>query len=150
MGSRSGRSAIGEVGPNFRVQYPGARGTPTVDGEYLYAIGSNGDLVCMETATGNIRWHKDLRTDFGGKPGWWAYSESPLIDGDVLVSRLAAQRRRSWRSTSRRGTYLEAPVSEGDTAAYSSVTIANVDGVKEYVQFLQKGVVGVDAKTGKV
>ena len=30
----------------------GPRCTPTVDGELLYAIGTDGDLVCLETATG--------------------------------------------------------------------------------------------------
>ena len=37
----------------------------------------------------------------------------------------------------------------GDESAYASVIIAEAGGVKQYVQFLQKGVVGVDAKTGK-
>jgi len=149
-GQQVWKKRIGEVGPNFRVQFPGARGTPTVDGESLYAIGSNGDLVCLETATGNIRWHKDLRTDFGGKPGWWAYAESPLIDGDVLVCTPGGSEATIVALHKQTGEVIwKAPISEGDTAAYSSVTIANVDGVKEYVQFLQKGVVGVDAKTGK-
>ena len=30
-------------------------------------------------------WRKNLLTDFGGKSGTWAYAESPLVDGDVLV-----------------------------------------------------------------
>src|SRR5207248_6734754 len=63
--------------------YPGARSTPTVDGPLLYALGSDGDLACLETATGKPRWRKNLRTDFGGRPGIWAYAESPLIDGEV-------------------------------------------------------------------
>src|SRR5205085_424398 len=36
----------------------------------------------------------------------------------------------------------------GDTAPYSSPVVAEVGGKREYVQFLQTGVVGVDAKTG--
>ena len=36
-----------------------------------------------------------------------------------------------------------------EQAAYSSVIIVEVGGVKQYVQFLQKGLVGVDARTGK-
>ena len=43
----------------------------------------------------------------------------------------------------------KSPIPGGDRAAYSSITIADVKGVKEYVQFLQKGVVGVNAKTGE-
>ena len=52
----------------------------------LYALGSDGDLVCLETATGKMRWSKSLRADFVGQPGTWGYAESPLVDGDVVVS----------------------------------------------------------------
>src|SRR5205085_6894049 len=40
-------------------------------------------------------------------------------------------------------------VPEGDEAAYASIIIVEAAGVKQYVQFLQKGLVGVDAKSGK-
>jgi outer membrane protein assembly factor BamB len=141
---------IGSVGPNFGPQYPGARGTPTVDGELLYAIGSNGDLVCLETATGKIVWHKDLRTEFKGTPGRWAYAESPLIDGNVLVCTPGGKEATLVALNKQNGDVIwKAAVPGGDQSAYASVTIAEVAGVKEYVQFLQKGVVGVDAKTGK-
>jgi outer membrane protein assembly factor BamB len=42
------------------------------------------------------------------------------------------------------------PLPDGDEAGYASAIIVEVDGIKQYVQFMQKGVVGVDAKTGKV
>jgi outer membrane protein assembly factor BamB len=141
---------IGEVGPNLGPQYPGARGTPTVDGELLYAIGSNGDLVCLETATGKLVWHKDLRTDFKGMPGNWAYSESPLIDGNVLVCTPGGSEATLVALNKQNGDVIwKGAVPGGDRAAYASVTIADVGGTKEYIQFLQKGVVGIDAKTGK-
>ena len=53
---------LGNVGPNTSpAQYPAARSTPTVDGDVLYALGSDGDLVCVETAAGKERWRKSLR-----------------------------------------------------------------------------------------
>ena len=76
---------LGKVGPNMGPQYPGSRSTPTVDGDRVYALGSDGDLVCVKLADGAEVWRKNLRTDFAGKPGQWAYSESVLIDGDVLA-----------------------------------------------------------------
>src|SRR5882762_6589936 len=85
-GKRIWRTPLGKVGPNIpQMNYSAARSTPTVEGEFLYALGSDGDVACLETATGKLRWQKSLRTDFGGKPGEWAYSESPLIDGNTLV-----------------------------------------------------------------
>src|SRR5262249_41158668 len=41
------------------------------------------------------------------------------------------------------------PVPGGDDAGYASAVVVQAGGVKQYVQFLGKGVVGVDAKTGK-
>jgi outer membrane protein assembly factor BamB len=141
---------IGKVGPNRGQNYPGARSTPTVDGDLLFALGSDGDLACLETASGKIIWQKNLRNDFGGKTGNWAYAESPLIDGEVLVctpggseATLVALRKKSgdviWKSA----------VPEADQAAYASIVIAEANGSKQYVQLLQKGLVGIDAKTGK-
>ena len=84
-GQRIWSQRVGKVGPNSALQYPAARSTPTVDGALLFALGSDGDLACLETASGKVVWQKNLRSDFGGKPGAWAYSESPLVDGALLV-----------------------------------------------------------------
>ncbi len=142
---------IGIVGnPEQRPPYPGARSTPTVDGKLLYALGSDGDLVCMETETGNVRWQKHLRNDFGGEFGEWAYSESPLIDGDKLVCTPGGKEATLVALNKQTGDVIwKAPVPGGDEAAYASVVIANADGKKQYVQFLQNGLVGVDAETGE-
>ena len=68
-GKRVWSQRLGKVGPNQRANYPGARTTPTVEGERLYALGSDGDLACLDMAKGNVLWKKHLRSDFGGKPG---------------------------------------------------------------------------------
>jgi outer membrane protein assembly factor BamB len=77
---------IGNVGePDQAPSYPKARSTPTLDGEQLYAFSSDGDLVCLNRTTGAVRWQRNVRREFGGQPGTWAYAESPLIDGDAVV-----------------------------------------------------------------
>ncbi len=141
---------LGKVGPNQGPQYPAARSTPTVDGALLYVLGSDGDLACLETSTGKARWQKNLRTDFGGKPGNWAYAESPLIDGDVLICTPGGEKATLVALNKKTGEVIwTSAVPGGDQAGYASVSVVEAGGVKQYVQFLQKGVVGVDAKTGK-
>lgn len=143
-------TVIGQVGKNRGPQYPGSRGTTTVDGDLLYAIGSNGDLDCLETATGKIVWHKDLRSEFGGIPGSWAYSESPLVDGNVVVCTPGGSQATIVALNKQNGDVIwKSAVPGGEQAAYSSVMSVDVAGTKEYVQFLQRGVVGIDANTGK-
>jgi outer membrane protein assembly factor BamB len=141
---------IGKVGPNRGPQYPASRSTPTVDGDVLYALGSDGDLACLETASGEIRWQKNLRSDLAGKPGQWAYAESPLIDGDVLVCTPGGAKATLAALNKKTGEVIwKSAVPGGDQAGYASVLVDEVGGVKQYIQFLQHGVVGVDAKTGK-
>jgi outer membrane protein assembly factor BamB len=142
---------LGKVGnPDQKPSYPAARSTPTVDGDLLYALGSDGDLLCLERSTGKVRWQKSLRTDFGGQPGIWAYAESPLIDGDVLVCTPGGADATLVALNKKTGKLLwKSAVPGGEQAAYASVIATTVAGVKQYVQFLQKGLVGVDARNGK-
>jgi len=141
---------LGKVGVNIGPQYPGARSTPTVDGDLVYALGSDGDLACLDAKSGDVRWKKNLRSDFGGVPGMWAYSESPLIDGDVLVCTPGGETGTIVALDKKTGHVVwKSPVPGADKAAYASVIVLTVGGVKQYVQFLAKGLVGVDAKTGK-
>jgi outer membrane protein assembly factor BamB len=155
LSSRDGKQAwstrIGAVGPNTPGNnYPGPRSTPTVDGDRLYALGSDGDLACLEAATGKVVWQLNLRKNFGGKPGKWAYAESLLVDGDTLVCTPGGPTATLAALNKKNGDPLWTCAVPGDEeAAYASVVIAHGGGVKQYVQFLQRGVVGVDAKTGK-
>jgi outer membrane protein assembly factor BamB len=153
-GQKAWSTRLGKVGnPNQKPSYPAARSTPTVDGDVLYAISSDGDLAGLETATGKPRWQKSLRTDFGGQPGRWAYAESPLVDGDVLVCTPGGKEATLVALDKKTGDVrwkCAVPgVPGGDKAAYASVIVVEAGGVKQYVQFLENGVVGVDAKTGK-
>jgi len=107
-------------------------------------------LVCLTAATGKERWRKSLRADFGGQPGVWAYSESPLIDGDVLVCTPGGAQATLVALDKNTGAVIwKSAIPGGDQAAYSSAIVLETGGVKQYVQMLQKGLVGVDAKTGK-
>jgi len=154
---------LGNVGPNEKMPYPAARSTPTVDGDRIFALGSDGDLVCMKTADGAEVWRKSLRKDLEGKPGSWAYAESPLIDGDVLVctpggdkATLVALNKKSgeviWKASVPAGAGGGGGRGRmaGNTAAYASPIVATVGGVKQYIQFLGGGLVGVAAKDGKL
>jgi outer membrane protein assembly factor BamB len=150
-GERTWRTRLGKVGnPKQNPNFPAARSTPTVDGEFLYALGSDGDLACLEVGTGTLRWQKNLRADFGGKPGTWAYAESPLIDGGTLLCTPGGSEATLVALNKATGAVLwKCALPEGDEAGYASAIVVEAAGVKQYVQLLQKGLVGVEAKTGR-
>lgn len=150
-GKKIWSTRLGPVGnPKQDPNFPAARSTPTVERDSLYALGSDGDLACVETANGKSKWKKNLRTEFGGKPGNWAYAESPLVDGQTLVCTPGGSQATIVALNKKSGEVLwKCALPEGDEAAYSSAIIVEAGGVRQYVQLLQKGLVGVEAKTGK-
>jgi outer membrane protein assembly factor BamB len=142
---------VGNVGnPDQNPPYPKARSTPTVDGDFVYALGSDGDLTCLEARSGKIRWQKSLRKEFNGEPGEWAYAESPLVDGDVVVVTPGGTQATMVALNKKTGAVIwKSAVPGGDPAGYASAIVVQSGGRKLYVQFLSKGLVGVDAKTGQ-
>ncbi len=142
---------VGNVGnPEQDPPYPKARSTPTVDGDFIYALGSDGDLVCLGAGSGKLRWQKNLRKEFGGKPGTWAYAESPLVDGDVVVVTPGGAEATLVALNKKTGAVVwKSAVPGGDSAEYASPIVVEAGGRKQYVQYLNKGIVGVDAKTGQ-
>jgi outer membrane protein assembly factor BamB len=145
-------SRVGNVGnPDQSPNYPKARSTPTVDGDFLYALGSDGDLVCLNTKTGKTVWQKSLRKDFAGKPGEWAYAESPLVDGDVVVVTPGGESATMVAVNKKTGALAwKSAIPGGDSAEYASAIVVVSGGRRQYVQVLKGGMVGVDAKTGQL
>ena len=142
---------VGNVGnPQQNPNYPKARSTPTIDHDVLYTLGSDGDLACVETKSGKLRWTKNLRKEFGGQPGEWAYAESPLVDGDMVIVTPGGADATLVALNKKNGALIwKSAVPGGDPAGYASAIIVNAAGRKQYVQLLSKGLVGVDAKTGQ-
>jgi outer membrane protein assembly factor BamB len=142
---------IGNVGnPNQNPPYPKARSTPTIDGNNLYAFGSDGDIACLETKTGKIRWTKNVRKEFAGQPGEWAYAESPLVDGDLVVVTPGGAEATMIALNKKTGAVVwKSVIPNGEPAGYASAIVVQAAGRKQYVQLLSKGMVGVDAKTGQ-
>jgi outer membrane protein assembly factor BamB len=130
--------------------YPGPRCTPTIEGNRAYALGLNGDLVCIDITNGQSVWRRDLRKELAGSPGGWGYTESPLIDGENLIITPGGKKNTIVALKKVSGEVVwNAQVPEGDSAGYSSVIAANIHGTRQYVQFMQRGIVSVEAATGR-
>lgn len=143
-----------EIGPPHK---DGSRCTPTLDDRgRAYALGTGADVICVATATGEKFWHKNLEKDFGGKMmSGWRWSESPRVDGEKVLftpgvngAAIVALNRKTgeliWKSE------MPSLGPKGkDGAGYSSMVISEACGIRQYVQLLGRGIIGVEAETGK-
>ncbi len=68
---------------NLHEGGPGS--TPTIDGEFVYTVGREGQLFCFEAATGKVLWKKDLQADLGIYLPEWGFSSSVCILGGQLI-----------------------------------------------------------------
>jgi outer membrane protein assembly factor BamB len=142
------RTAVAER----NVGYPeGPRGTPTIDGELLYALGAGGNFVCLETATGKQRWQKNFKSDFGGRMmSGWGFSESPLVDGEQVVCTPGSAKGTVLALNKKTGEVLWQSQEFTDKAAYASLTFVEIGGVKQYIQLTDQHLAGIAAKDGNL
>jgi outer membrane protein assembly factor BamB len=146
-----------KVGAAWDDEYGGPRGTPTVDADSVYALGSHGDLVALDAATGKERWRKNLEKDYSGRVMTvWKWSESPLVDGDRLVftpggpwAAMVAVDKKTGKTIWQTEEVPHLGANGRDGAGYSSIVISNGAGVKQYVQLMGRGLVGIRASDGK-
>ncbi len=141
-----------EVGKMFNNAWgDGPRGTPTVAGDLVFAIGGQGNLICANAKTGQKVWMKGLKTDLGGSQmSGWGYTESPLVDGDLVVATPGGNKGAVAAFDKKSGELKWRSVEFTDPAAYSSLVVSEAGGVRQYVQMTGQSVAGVAAKDGKL
>jgi len=145
-----------EIAPAHTGAWPGPRCTPTIDGERLYALGTEGELVCLKTENGDVVWQGNLADQFDGKVmKIWKYSESPLVDGERLIvtpggpeAMMVALNKNTGETVWQCAT-PDLGSRGDDGAGYCSVVIAEIEGVKQYIQFIGRGLIGVEAASGR-
>ena len=128
----------------------GPRGTPAVDGDRVYGLSGEGELACLSSESGELKWKKNILVEFGGSNISWGICESLLVDGDRLICTPGGPKAGIAALDKLTGkTLWTSDIPEGNHLAYSSAVPADIGGVQQYVQFLRHGTVGVRAKDGK-
>lgn len=102
-----------------------------------------------------MRWQKSLVEDFDGSVPQWGYSESPLVDGDFVActpgaaSALIVGLHKSTGDVAWKTPAQPEMQGRGHAGAgYSSIVIGQGAGIRQYVQLVGSGVIGVAAADG--
>jgi outer membrane protein assembly factor BamB len=126
----------------------GPRGTPTVDGDNVYALGGNGDLSVLDTRTGRLIWTMNVLQKFGGENITWGISESPLVVGDKVLVNPGGPGASIVALNKKDGSLIWK--SQSDRAGYSSAIPVQVGNTTQVVFFTNKRGLGLDLKDGKL
>jgi outer membrane protein assembly factor BamB len=135
------------VAPTAKVDRPGTRSTPACDGKKVYCLTPKGVLACADAEKGALVWKKDL----GGKMmSGWGFSESPLLDGDLVVVTPGGDVGTVEAFNKETGEPVWQCKEMKDKAAYSSLFPIDLGGIRQYVVYTAESVAGIAAKTGQV
>ena len=126
----------------------GTRGTPTLDGDRVYALGANGDLSCLEISTGRKIWAVNLLEEFGGSNIRWGISESPLVLGDRVLVNAGGPDSSIVALNKMDGSLIWK--SQSDKAGYSSAVPLEINGVTQAIFFTGIRALGVDVRDGRL
>ena len=126
----------------------GPRGTPTVDGERLYALGGNGDLSCLDARTGRVVWTMNILQKFGGSNPNWGISESPLVVGEKVLVNAGGPGASIVALAKKDGSLIWK--SQSDPAGYSSGIPVQIGNTTQVVFFTHERALGLDLKDGKL
>jgi outer membrane protein assembly factor BamB len=137
------------AGGSFRERRGhGPRGTPTIDGDRLYALSADGTLVSLDPATGKQIWGYNIVERYRGEVPNWGISESPLIDKEKLIVTPGGRNAAVVALNKSDGKPIWK--SQSDGAAYSSPMVVESGGVRQYVVFTSDAAIGVNASTGEL
>jgi len=139
-----------EIPVTYTISYPaGPRCTPTVDGDRVYTLGAEGNLLCLSVADGRVIWAKDLKKDYDTKAALWGWAGHPLVDGNRLLvvagtakAHVVALDTLTGKELWRAGTAPE--------QGYSPPTIIEAAGVRQLVLMKPDGMYAVAPETGAI
>ena len=141
---------VGNSGAPGWGGFAGPRAAPSVEDGLVFALGQYGELVCVNAENGKEIWRKHLTADFGGPLPQWGFSESPLVDGNLVLFTPGGSRGTLVALNKRNGSLVWQSKEWTDNAHYSSIIVAEIQGVHQYIQLTDKSVAGVAAKDGKL
>jgi len=148
-GEKNWETVIGKTSRNVMS-------TPTIHDGRVYCVDPDGELICLRLSNGEVLWERNYVDDFGGRlMSGRGYGESPIIDRDRLLvtpggtgAMIVALDRRTgetlWKSP-----FPKMAGAGRDGAAFSSLNITTAAGVRQIVQLTGRGLVGIEAASGK-
>ena len=139
-----------EYGTVWDKSYPETRTTPAIDGNKAYVISGSGEIVCLNTDSGDIIWKVDGGTIFERKTGNWGTSECPLVFDDKVIYTPSGDQTTMVALNAKTGETIWKTKALGDEGAYVSPLLITYKGKRQIIGSTAKNIFGVNPGTGDI
>jgi outer membrane protein assembly factor BamB len=130
--------------------FPGARSTPTLVDDLIYLENGNGSVDCLKAKDGEKVWNVDFFKDFQCDSVQFGFSESLLIDGDILYCTPGGKTNNVVALNRFTGKKIWANPGYKEPATYSSPILINHNGTRLLVNLTASSIIGLNADTGEM
>ena len=121
----------------------GPRGTPTIAGDRVYAIGATGIVNALDARTGAKIWSRNAATDAGKEIPDWGIASSPLVVDDLVILGVAGR-----LIAYEAATGSQRWIGPAGGTGYSSPHLATIDGVRQALLMRGSRTIGVAPADG--
>jgi outer membrane protein assembly factor BamB len=134
----------------YSMSYPaGPRVTPLVSGGKVYALGAEGNLLCLDASDGKQIWARDFKKDFGAKTPLWGFAGHPLLDGQRLICLAAGEGTTTLAFDKDTGKEIWRALTAKEPG-YSSPVICQAGGKRQLILWDAEAANSLDPETGRV
>jgi len=141
----------------WRLRYGGGsqrtnrdtRCTPTVEGDRIYLVSGQGEVVCIDGSQRKIVWSVPAFTKFQGEFWQWEIAESPLIVDDKVIYTPGGNQTSMVALDKFTGETVWQTESLKTPSAFVSPILVEMGGNRIIVGILTEHIIGVDAETGR-
>jgi len=137
-----------KIGGGGEFHGKGPKSSPALADGRLFTLSITGVLSAWNTENGELLWRRDYSSRFSTTHPYWGVATSPLVDEDRVIVHFG---------NDESGVLVALDVSSGeevwthgkDGASYSSPLRAEIDGVRQIIEWNHRALVGVESETGK-
>ncbi|MEZ6060678.1 MAG: PQQ-binding-like beta-propeller repeat protein [Planctomycetaceae bacterium] len=136
------------IGGGGEFHGKGPKSSPALSDGRLFTMSITGVLTAWDADSGARLWQSNYGSRFKSSQPYWGVSTSPIVDGDHIIAHFGTDDEGALTALDVQ-TGQEAWSLAGDGASYSSPLLAEIDGVKQVVEWNHRALVGVDRSTGR-
>ncbi len=134
----------------YRIEYvAGPRATVTVHNGLAYSLGAMGHLHCFDAATGELKWKRDLKTDYNIAMPTWGIASAPIVEGSNLIVQIGGTPGACIVAFDRE-TGTERWKALDDKASYSAPIVISQGNQRVLVCWTGTQIAGLNPQTGSV
>ena len=126
----------------------GPKSCPVYANGRLFTMSIDGTLSAWDASSGKRLWQRNYDADFGKSHPNWGASTSPIVDGKNVIVHFGTDEAGSLVALDA-GTGKEVWKRGKDGPSYSSPLLAEIDGVRQVIEWNHRALVGVESRTAK-